>query len=1063
MAKLNIKFNSGESYSFDTKTAKEKTASIQKEMQKSDPRRGASTAQKTFWYNDQNTPNFDPAMAKPEPGVMSGALKTYAGSTVNTAGTALEGLGKINTRISNAQNAEANRNAQANIARYQEMLSAAANDAERKRLELMISQNQRRLTGMQQNTAFQESLSRNAAQKIYDKADTLTSSGAQDIENAKAGMGKAGRLAVDVGVAGTQMAADMGLAAITGGSALIPMALRSFGGGTQEARQSGASFGQQLAYGAGNAAIQVGTEKMFNVATPFKKFFGEGVLDKALAKATGKLAQSAAGKAALSALGEATEEVAGDVLEPILRAATLNQKPNWDAGQMLEDAIVGGILGLGGSGVEVATQKTAEAAQRGQAGNLTSAAQTAQNAPHDAVTQIFIDSLAGKKATAPEEGTTGPVKVGKATTIYNPYQGATPVQQQVQNRMAPDVAAESVNNAVAKMKDAKIASLAAGDKGFKANLKKLYNMTFRRTTGVPVAGMVYEGKPYLVDIGSDTPGKVINDKNLSPEKLAVLDILPTIVQNADYLGSGAYVPHGNKQKQTTRFDYFETEVRIEGSPYVVSFDVEVFPNVNNYRTHRINKIELSPVSNADPGPAPGASETETAPMGRTRTSRYTMPDAPENTVPVINAQSDPPQSSSEVSISPLSANIKGNIASNSLENSGNPTQALNVENRSPQLTSKTPPEPVVSAMEPSARTSTPDTPAVQPVNAIDGSTIERPEVSSADTGQKPAANDTQTAPNGSISPPSANIKSDFLLDLVTGKKRVDQGKLTDALFEEAADHGMNIDADGKVYSPLPTNHIDRRTVETAGSRDVNAFQFDHPELHEYYKKAAESLMADADISTQFPMPRRTERTVNGKRTIQSAIDSVSLRLAMDMGLSRNQIIDAAQSLIDDHGQENYAAAKRLELVLNEMLTNGYTTVFGQEVEPNSAYIKAKADIVGSAPEKSGEELPIWDMPEANGDKMDSLGSARGGFDPYSRLQNKAGNFHDDGANAARVVDVPKTNFEGRNVPESAKTVMGARAIDGDDVRMIERQIANGTLAFDTITDESRCKSSKYHP
>ena len=109
------------------------------------------------------------------------------------------------------------------------------------------------------------------------------------------------------------------------------------------------------------------------------------------------------------------------------------------------------------------------------------------------------------------------------------------------------------------------------------------------------------------------------------------------------------------------------------------------------------------------------------------------------------------------------------------------------------------------------------------------------------------------------------------------------------------------------------------------------------------------------------MPRRTERTVNGKRTIQSAIDSVSLRSAMDMGLSRNQIIDAAQSLIDDHGQENYAAAKRLELVLDEMLTNGYTTVFGDTVEPNSAYIAAKSDIVGSSPAKTGEELPIWDM------------------------------------------------------------------------------------------------------
>ena len=90
----------------------------------------------------------------------------------------------------------------------------------------------------------------------------------------------------------------------------------------------------------------------------------------------------------------------------------------------------------------------------------------------------------------------------------------------------------------------------------------------------------------------------------------------------------------------------------------------------------------------------------------------------------------------------------------------------------------------------------------------------------------------QSSSTNSISPSGANIKSDFLLDLVTGKKRIDQGKLTDAQFETAADHGLNIDADGKVYRPLPTDHIDRRTIESAGSRDMNAFQFDHPELHD---------------------------------------------------------------------------------------------------------------------------------------------------------------------------------------------------------------------------------------
>ena len=84
--------------------------------------------------------------------------------------------------------------------------------------------------------------------------------------------------------------------------------------------------------------------------------------------------------------------------------------------------------------------------------------------------------------------------------------------------------------------------------------------------------------------------------------LAVLDVLPEVVRNAEYVGSGEYVQHHTKQKLTVRFDYFETEAEIGGKPYIVSFDVEVFPNQNNYRTHKINKIELSPTSNAAPGP-----------------------------------------------------------------------------------------------------------------------------------------------------------------------------------------------------------------------------------------------------------------------------------------------------------------------------------------------------------------------------------------------------------------------------------------------------------------------------
>ena len=101
-------------------------------------------------------------------------------------------------------------------------------------------------------------------------------------------------------------------------------------------------------------------------------------------------------------------------------------------------------------------------------------------------------------------------------------------------------------------------------------------------------------------------GKIISDPNLSAEKISVLDNIEDVVGNANYVGSGEYVSHGSKNKSyVSRYDYFETEVSINGKEYIVSFDVEVHPNVNNYRTHKvINEINLT--SSPDMGPLPTA-------------------------------------------------------------------------------------------------------------------------------------------------------------------------------------------------------------------------------------------------------------------------------------------------------------------------------------------------------------------------------------------------------------------------------------------------------------------------
>ena len=156
-------------------------------------------------------------------------------------------------------------------------------------------------------------------------------------------------------------------------------------------------------------------------------------------------------------------------------------------------------------------------------------------------------------------------------------------------------------------------------------------------------------------------------------------------------------------------------------------------------------------------------------------------------------------------------------------------------------------------------------------------------------------------------------------------------------------------------------HIDSRTKENVSSRNVNAFQFDHPELHGYYSTAAEQIAGIADISLSRGQQKGArQRTANGYQRNNQIFETPAMRKAMNEGLTRTQIIDAAQRIINDNGQENVKAAKTLEIVLDDMLTNGYTAVDGTAVSPNTDYIAAKQQIAGAEVQATGFDKYVTD-------------------------------------------------------------------------------------------------------
>ena len=294
-----------------------------------------------------------PTVAQRVGDTVKGAAKTYGAGLVNLTGMAQTGSGlqrreEANTEIALwDQDIKAQRDVLADP-----MSTESERDTARNVIAALEARKAAYLKAYGEGGEVERT-----AQGIYSVADKLSDSGTRDIERAKKNLGAAGRLAVDVGVAGAQMGADAALGLLTGGSALPAMFVRSTGGSAQEARRAGATHQQQVNYGFASGALSVATEKIGNAAGPFKKMFGKGFLDDVIERATQNLTRSAAGKIALSFLEEGGEEAIEDLIQPALQMI-YNGKTfggsysELEASEILNDFLVGGILGGLGGGVE---------------------------------------------------------------------------------------------------------------------------------------------------------------------------------------------------------------------------------------------------------------------------------------------------------------------------------------------------------------------------------------------------------------------------------------------------------------------------------------------------------------------------------------------------------------------------------------------------------------------------------------------------------------------------------------------------------------------------------------
>lgn len=152
--------------------------------------------------------------------------------------------------------------------------------------------------------------------------------------------------------------------------------------------------------------------------------------------------------------------------------------------------------------------------------------------------------------------------------------------------------------------------------------------------------------------------------------------------------------------------------------------------------------------------------------------------------------------------------------------------------------------------------------------------------------------------------------------------------------------------------------MEERTLSNIGSKKVNAYQYDNPQVqneiqaYAVYIKDNELLSGPNKIESTSPVMKKLKEVTKA---------------------SYAEIDKALDSIIKNQGAENYATAKRVEMVIDDMLTNGFENIKGEKWGADKVYL-AKKSLIEGKPIKSvnpdskylnGEELPLKDNTIAN--------------------------------------------------------------------------------------------------
>ena len=177
-----------------------------------------------------------------------------------------------------------------------------------------------------------------------------------------------------------------------------------------------------------------------------------------------------------------------------------------------------------------------------------------------------------------------------------------------------------------------------------------------------------------------------------------------------------------------------------------------------------------------------------------------------------------------------------------------------------------------------------------------------------------------------------------------------QGEILSSLTDADAPPEVEAPFYGESEAVAPDDPFENRDIKEVGNKAVKAYMFENPEVKPYFRDEANIMLGE--LRDTVKGERYYTETPSGNMNAEYGAESygywsgTSRQTSPDIAylldsvkMSYADIEKGLNAIIEDHGAENIAAAKKIEFILNDRLLNGYQTMDGYDIPANQDYIK----------------------------------------------------------------------------------------------------------------------------